>query len=62
MLRSCDGWRRSSTSFSRDGGIRSLLGVMVVPGFVGSASSVSSDEEEFNDQVAQNEEARSGYR
>lgn len=47
-VRSCDRWC-SSTSFSRDGRIRSLLGVMVAPGLVDSSSSVSSDEEEFND-------------
>lgn len=35
---------------------------MMVPGFVDGISSVSSDEEEFNDQVAQDEEARGRYR
>jgi hypothetical protein len=59
---SCDRWWCSSASFSRDGRIRSLLGVVVMSGLVDGISSVSSYEEEFNDQVAQNEEARGRYR
>jgi hypothetical protein len=59
----CDGRRCSSASVSRDGRIRSLLGVVVVmPALVDSSSSVSSYEEEFNDQVAQDKEARGRYR
>lgn len=60
--RTCDRWRCSSTSFSRNGRIRSLLGVVVMPGLVDGISSVSSNEEDFNEQVAQNEEARGRYR
>jgi len=52
----CD-WRRcSSASVSRDGRIRSLLGVVVMPALVDSSSSVSSHEEDFNEQVAQDKE------
>lgn len=60
--RSRDGWWCSGAGFSRDGRIRSLLGVVVMPGLVDSSPSVSPHEEEFNDEVAQNEEARCGYR
>lgn len=61
--RTCDGRRCSSASVSRDGRIRSLLGVVVVmSALVDSISSVSSHEEELNDQVDQDKEARGRYR
>lgn len=63
VSRGCNGWWCSSASFSRDGRIRSLLGVVVVvPGLVDSISSVSSDEEDFDEQIAQDKEARGRYR
>jgi hypothetical protein len=60
--RTCDRWWCSSAGFSRDGRIRSLFGVVVVPGLVDGISSMSSNEEDFNEQVAQNEEAKGGHR
>lgn len=54
--RSCDGWRCSSASFSRDGRIRSLLGVVVMSRLVDGISSVSSHEKDFDEQIAQDKE------